>query len=544
MSTNGLACVALACMLAAVAACAEGNETEAAGVGGGATSTGSGGAGGASDPYAQLGGPQDPRTCSAAVEDRSYVGCDFWPTVSANGVWSIFDFAVVVANTGSQPSDVTVQGPNGVAATTTVPPLDTAVLPLPWVPELKGEDADLCGMSSGLEESVAAPGAAYHLTSTVPIIVYQFSALEFRGAGGVVGKDWSSCPGLLPCPDTDVPQGCFSYSNDASILLPTTAMSGSYRLLSLDDSGSGTVFVVTGTTAGTTVTVQLAEDAAILPGGAIGEVERGGTFDFTLNAGDVVEVASDGTGDLGGTLITADHPVQVLSGASCASIARASTEGATCDHLEESVQPAETLGKHYVVSLPSGALGYPNAHRVRIFGNVDGTQLTWGTPVPASTPTTIDAGQVIDLGIVDSDLEVTGDHEIAVATFLASKAEVSPEDLQSRGDPSQSQAVATEQFRKSYVFLAPLDYDVNLIDVTMPLNATVELDAAPLPVAPTPIGTSGFGVARVRLGAGKAGAHTVRSDVPVGVQVLGYGAFTSYQYPAGLDLKYISPPPN
>jgi hypothetical protein len=29
----------------------------------------------------------------------------------------------------------------------------------------------------------------------------------------------------------------------------------------------------------------------------------------------------------------------------------------------------------------------------------------------------------------------------------------------------------------------------------------------------------------------------------VGVQVMGYGEYTSYQYPAGLGLAQISPPP-
>ena len=32
-------------------------------------------------------------------------------------------------------------------------------------------------------------------------------------------------------------------------------------------------------------------------------------------------------------------------------------------------------------------------------------------------------------------------------------------------------------------------------------------------------------------------------DEKVGAQVLGYGTFTSYQYPAGLDLARIAPPP-
>jgi hypothetical protein len=33
------------------------------------------------------------------------------------------------------------------------------------------------------------------------------------------------------------------------------------------------------------------------------------------------------------------------------------------------------------------------------------------------------------------------------------------------------------------------------------------------------------------------------STMPVGAQVMGYGAYTSYQYPGGLNLTLIAPPP-
>jgi len=39
------------------------------------------------------------------------------------------------------------------------------------------------------------------------------------------------------------------------------------------------------------------------------------------------------------------------------------------------------------------------------------------------------------------------------------------------------------------------------------------------------------------------GSHVITSNLPIGVQVMGYGAYTSYQYPAGLNLMVIAPPP-
>ena len=53
----------------------------------------------------------------------------------------------------------------------------------------------------------------------------------------------------------------------------------------------------------------------------------------------------------------------------------------------------------------------------------------------------------------------------------------------------------------------------------------------------------GYAVARVKLGVGASGAHVLISDKPVGLQVVGYGNYTSYQYPGGLNLKGIAPPP-
>src|SRR5688572_6115045 len=50
----------------------------------------------------------DPTSCEEAKVTKSYVGCDYWPTVTANGVWSLFDFAVVVSNVGGAPADVAV----------------------------------------------------------------------------------------------------------------------------------------------------------------------------------------------------------------------------------------------------------------------------------------------------------------------------------------------------------------------------------------------------------------------------------------------------
>jgi hypothetical protein len=493
--------------------------------------------------------PTVPVTCADAEQAHSYLGCDFWPTVTMNPVWSIFDFAAVVANVGGQTAAVQVTGPTGVVATASVPAGGVSTVYLPWVPALKGPDADTCSNSGPATESSFAAKGAYHLTSTVPVIVNQFNALEFRGTGGPNEKNWSSCPGLQLCSPPmgqSYKSGCFSFSNDATILLPTSALTGNYRVTTLPTNSTQAFVAITGTQDLTTVSIKLSASANVLAGNPVPASKGGAVVQVALNAGDVVQlVATDAASDLSGSLIQANHPVQVIAGAGCAALPTMTSSGMTtsCDHIEESILPAETLGKHYIVALPTGVFGSPAPQMVRLYGNADGTTLTYPGGAPSGAPTHLDAGDVADLGVLQQDFEVVADHEISVGTFLLSAAVADPNDVVQRGDPSQTQAVTVDQFRTDYVFLAPDDYDINFVDVTMPLDAKVTLDGLALPATPKPVGGSSFGIARVHLGVGSGGAHSLVSDKPVGLQIIGYGSYTSYAYPGGLDLQLIAPPP-
>ena len=62
----------------------------------------------------------NPETCEAAALGKTYVGCDFWPTIAANPVWQEFEPAVVVANGTKTDATVTITGPDGFNQTVTV----------------------------------------------------------------------------------------------------------------------------------------------------------------------------------------------------------------------------------------------------------------------------------------------------------------------------------------------------------------------------------------------------------------------------------------
>jgi hypothetical protein len=491
----------------------------------------------------------NPTTCAQSQASHSYIGCDYWPTVTANNVWSIFDYAVVVANTGSDPADVTVTGPNGVNVTETVLVNTLKTIYLPWVKALKGADCDNCGSAVPPSGSMREDGGAYHLVATRPVTVYQFNALEYKGQGGPSGKNWSGCPGDTMCIQYYMAVGCFSFSNDASLLLPSTAMTSTYRVASSNGwevQGQAVMppyVTITATTDGTEV--EFKTTGKVLAGGGLGAASPGGTVTFSMNAGDVVQLVSGSTtnDDFSGSLVisNAGHPIQVITGMPCRNVPDGQS---ACDHIEESMFPAETLGKEYVVSVPAGPNGGKAPGQwVRIIGNVDGTTLTFDPPINGGTAA-VNAASVLDLGIQANDFKVSGDHEFIVETFMQGGSVVDPqaEVGKQKGDPAQSLATAIEQYRDTYVFLAPDDYDVNYVNIMAPPGTTVTLDEQQVSNSEfTAVGASGISVARVQLA--PTGTHTLKSSNPVGIQVYGYGAYTSYQYPGGLNLKSIAPPP-
>ncbi|MGH7296432.1 MAG: IgGFc-binding protein [Polyangiaceae bacterium] len=547
------------CGIALAGACGGGNKnsgfgtadggSSGGGSSGGSSSSGSGSSSGSlvgDGSTAETGATGDPTTCAGAASLHSYIGCDYWPTVTANNVWSIFDYAVVVANAGTTTANITITGPGGTNQTATVAANGLTKIYLPWVAPLKGPDANNCGAATPLTASVLARGAAYHLVASVPVTVYQFNALEYVGQGGPTGKSWASCPGNTTCPGNG-PVGCFSFSNDASLLLPSTAMTGNYIVIGHGGWGPaniGSTTTITSTTANTTVTIKVSSTGSILAGGNIAATAKGGSLTLTLNAGDVAELVGGATDadDNSGSVITANNPVQVITAMPCLDVPDNSQ---ACDHVEETVLPAETLGQDYIVTQPTGPLANAVVQNVRIYGEFNGTTLTYAPSQPTNCPTSISAGQVVNCGQVQQDFEVNGSQPFGVAMFLDGASIVDPSTAapNQQGDPSETMAVAVKQYRTNYVFLAPSDYTNNFVDVIAPTGTAVTLDGAPATATATAIGATGFGILRLKLNNTGTGAHTLTSSNPVGIQVAGYGSYTSYMYPGGLDLQHISPPP-
>jgi len=519
------------------------------------------------------GTPEQPATCEAAAAVKSYVGCEFWPTVTYNPVYSVFDFAAAVANASDTPADVKVERNGTQIDAKTVAPKSLEKFYLPWVPELKGKDFDECTKGGRPVQSVRVDHGAYHLTSSVPITVWQFNPLEYKaGSGGAPGKNWACPHPPSACNGNGI--DCLSVSNDASLLIPTAALTGNYRIFG--KSGAKTTpwtppgtadyerdspasYAFTGTKDGTNVLIGLPMNGSVEGGPGVTAATGPGMMTFSLNAGDVVQLLGtrgkfygDPNADLSGAVVVASQPIQIVATVAITNLPTPEVMSfGFADHLEETVLPAEVLGDHYIVAPPTSPQGKNVGHFIRFFGNFDGTALTYAGTPPPGAPTTLSAGQIVELpatmpglppsSLVTQAFEVAGTHSFAVASLMVG-SQIQDSPMGDRGDPSMSFMVAEAEYRATYIFLAPSDYDVSFADIVAPPDAMMTLDGEALTAAPTAISPL-WSIYRQQLGAGANGAHKLQSDKPVGLQVMGYGHATSYYYPGGLNLKPISIPP-
>jgi len=444
--------------------------------------------------------------CSRDALGESYIGCEYYPTVTANRVNNSFQFAIAVSNTSGTAATIVVRG--GALAsplTFTVPANGLVVQKLPWVTLLKA-----CNSTSGTDCGITAQAAAlaakgaYHLKSTQPVTVYQFNAIDY-----VSGSQ-------------------YSYTNDAALLFPVNALTGKYYVASwtpYDAGGAGNpgLLAVTATQNGTQVTIT--SKTAVAAGNGAPAFPANSPTSVTLNAGDVVQLLNY-TGDLTGSFIQADKPVQVIGGHYCANVP---TGVAACDHLEEVMPPFETLSDHYIVT-PPAVPSLPNGkiQNVRIVAVEPNTSLSYDPPQSGAATFLANPGQFVEIRNTNN-FAVSADKRILVAQYMNGQ-----EAGGGTGDPGMTLAVATAQFRREYLFHAPTNYEVNYVNIVAPTGATITLDGA-VQTGFTAIGSTGYGVLRKQLA--KNGNHRIEGDMPFGISVYGYGQYTSYWYPGGLNLE-------
>lgn len=513
--------------------------------------------------------------CAEAVENDSYIGCDYWATTTANSVDLEFEYAVVISNPQAVPATVTISAGTS-SDSVTIPAGSVETVRLPWLSPVSPYREVSTGVYEGA--SLMDTSGAFHIVSTVPVTIYQFSPLEYR-----IDRDCEA--------ETDAPDGrCFSYSNDASLLLPTHVLTGDYLVVSraaqvqrreaFDGAGRRLTFeggeetlyggspgflAIVGAGA-SAVQVTVTSSAHTAAGDGVAPMRPGDSQTFELPPGAVVELVTaeppettctgptdedqvdcpsgatppceirttyceiDTSYDLTGTRVHADGPIAVFAGHQCAFVP---FDKWACDHLEESMLPLQAWGTRAIASVTEPLRDEPNLFR--IVSGADGNTITFTPELRPSV--TLRAGAYVEFE-ADQDFEISSTGPIAVGQFLVGQnyegyRTTEPEE---GGDPSFALAIPVEQYRTSYSFLAPQTFAESWVNVTAPIGRTVLIDGTRVG-GWTAIEGSDFQTARIRI---SGGAHRMTSSEPFGVSVYGFGSYTSYMYPAGLDLRVIN----
>jgi hypothetical protein len=498
--------------------------------------------------------------CADTERTNSNVGCEYWPVPLANTQEldpSLFDFRVVVANPNDVAANVRVMRGGTMVWSGTIDPRGLRDVVLPWI------DGQSFEVATNSWQSFVREGA-YRLLSDAPVIVTQFNPFEYENGG------------------------TFSFTNDASLLLPAHVLTGRYVVASymplsraFGTSGGfggddvdplklpGYVAIVATSPGTTTISLSASGNIAADAGGRIRRTMRGGTLNFTLQRGEVAHVmvepppdctsarpgytprrdcSSDPFGgticdiqdtcaerdfDLSGSRITADQPIEVFGGHTCAYVPWNSQ---ACDHLEEQMPPVETLGREYVgAPLGDGSLSGTNV--VRVIAGFADTTVTIDPPMGGVSGGTLSTGQYLDFE-ANGPFRVSATQGVMVAQYIRGQFATMPESM--RGDPALTVLVPAEQYRSDYTFILPTSYNAgtngqNHVLVIRPPGLAITVDGAPVTASFSPIGGREVGVLRL-----EGGTHRMEAAEPFGIIAYGLGSFTSYATPAGLNLEPIN----
>ncbi|MET0594619.1 MAG: IgGFc-binding protein [Polyangiaceae bacterium] len=502
--------------------------------------------------------------CSPVNLGMGYIGCEFWPTVTSNPVWTDrakvndgpagFHFGVLLGNVSTDmAATVTIGSSPTTEQTYTIAPGETRTVALDWIHDLKGADWDVPYQPASPTQSIKKANGAYRVQSNRPIIAYQLNALENEIAR------------VRGCPTTSTgsSSNCYAYSSDGSLLLPAHVLSSKYvvagfhawhkEFANLPGAtygrlNMGDFISITSPQANTEVKIKLRPNQTILSGPDIPRVNSAdNSVTHTLGQYQVAQLFTPGTSDndsFAGAVIETKEgkPVQVLSGVGCVNI---SDDESPCGHIEDAVLPVEALGKDYVVPVvtTSGAMadaGTAVGQTIRVQSISDGTAITFEPKL--YNPVTLSSGDALDIPNVTTDLRISSTTPFAVTQYLTGRGSGARQS-ESAGSPNQLTIAPASQYRTSYTFAATNDFGfgTSYLMVTAPTGAMVKLDTQAIPSEKfLAVGASGMSVARVPVSAGKK-VHTVTADKPVGIVVYGIGPYSSYAFTGGLDVKRPGP---
>ncbi len=529
--------------------------------------------------------------CQDGTIENTNIGCEYYAVDLDNAVTGAGQsaasqqYAVVVSNPDQfRTARVRVEwntAPQGMTprpamvASAVIGPRDLEVFPLP------AREVD-CSMPGTFNTGTGTclSSQAYHITSSIPVIAYQFNPLSNDQV----------------------------FSNDASLLVPTNSLSGDYITMGwpqtiahttnpMTDMGSDlrSFITIVGTTPDTHI--QFIPTAHVIPGGPVAApgMNPGASLRVTLGPFDVLNLETGGfNADLTGSHITTDQPIAVFTGSEAWDVPQWSTlsERLCCaDHGEEQIYPRRTAAADYVAPhLPARSAAVANAggqvavvtepqwYRILNASDVT-THVTTTLPSDDTDPTSPPVDFTLRPGIFRTirafvDFEVHADGPIIMATWTGGQEATGIPFGLPGGDPSFIMIPPIRQWRQNYVFLTPDKYAFDFVTVIARPTATVTLDGTPLPFADCPRARADACVERIGQppcpdptyvvyrcqlsypvidpsaparhnlmpGRQQDGVHELTSDdrdQGIMVIVSGFDEYVGYGYPAGTRLTTI-----
>ncbi len=480
--------------------------------------------------------------CEVAIEDRSYQGCEFYgadldnAALGAGRDASSQQYAIVVSNPSPLTTEVVVEvndAPFGEepiireVATALLVPGDLEVFALPRrevdgassnvlcaAPDddCPGDEVCACGGGGGpicfCRNSIDATGQndgthsalsaqAYRVRSQFPIIAYQFNPLDNVGV----------------------------FSNDASLLLPTSALGDTYTVVgwpqtiadadcdpeqpacravdfdpSVDDEDLRAFMTVLGGPERATVNLtmgRLVVQVVGNPAQSIPMMGEGDTYTVELGPFDVLNLETDGlNGDFTGTRVEATAPVAVFVGSEASDAPRFDTYATRlccADHLEDQLFSDDVLGSSFIIArMPprtralNGAFLDPfvdsvaevnEPEWVRVVAVAPGETIVTTTLPPPDDQVVMNQGDSVILRAgSDFLMNSAGGKPIAVLQALPSQQALGIPNHYPGGDPAIVAVPPIEQYRREYVFLTPDQYAFDFVVITADRDADVRLD--------------------------------------------------------------------
>ncbi|NQW61833.1 MAG: IgGFc-binding protein [Deltaproteobacteria bacterium] len=457
-----------------------------------------------------------------AGDAKTYVGCDFYALdldnfsdatdpAGADGQ----QYAITLSNAGTRDVSATVTTPEGYSQTVSIAAGALASVELP--------QRDVIGTSRSMN--------SYRVQSTGPIIAHQFNPLNNSGV----------------------------FSNDASLLLPATALGTEYLVAGWPSGPAGaSYFAVVAVAEGmTSVTVTAPPRSGLQAGGSVAGIPAGGSATFELTQGEVLAMRAEGaTGDPTGTRVTSTKSVAVFSGNECANVPANVTY---CDHVEEQMIPVASWDTEYlgIKFKPRGS----ESDVWRVIASTPGTTIQTDPVIAGVSGRTLGGGEVIEFAsTLDFALSATG--PISLSQMMVGSSYPSPAnatcvragdpfpwsteqncaipgtcDGTGVGDPAMLMAVPTRQFRDNYILLTPANYTQDFLSIVAPIGTVIVIDGNPLAVSPTSRLTAGGRQWDIYKQGVADGVHTVTGGQAFGLYAYGYDCDVSYAYAGGLNLE-------